>query len=992
MAEADIEGGNIPQNEPVSETSTNPEPQESETFSYLKISELIQAKSALDENESNIEVRQSLSAKIESALSGASAKIFEKLGRGERVTEEEHLILAQDLTERSERSALANCFLSTQGLNTFQEAMGKANVKNVKNEELEVALDKHHKNPWIKEQLKKIGISAGFSAATLGVVSLLGGPVTWLGFAAGVGGGALGRFVGEKLRQRNIAKDAVNEKMILELLGEITLLRSKAKDVLSAAENPDDRASKINDLLRNVFEREKIDSVVNYSKVDSRARKISAGLGFIGAVGSSLASSALVHAADVASAMTQAKSEGVRIFHDAAGAHLSLDPSVGHEVYQTNDGVWRFMIENKDVVTAQENFGPNWSDWFHVVGAEGSKGDVISAPTLEKLQEIATQHGGLSMLFHNSAIAEESVRAAVNQSVNSLTNLTMMVGTATLAGHSLSELFPAINNLRKKEELKESNQLYYQALKLPANILDDFEESKTPEEQSEEPKPTTVVLDNGETDLKEVEALTGEVASDIEQLIPIMEKPIDQITADESQVYQRVFDAVKSKLVTNDDEPRFLARLSDWISSTIDIGRDHGAAIKEIFDNISKDVFEGWFAESSNPKEHIRTREMEVMSIEDNSGHGDDKVAIDHENGIYAVFDGVSSGGRGSVSSAISAEAVLEVAGSVKPSTLEEAVDQVKSAILEANQRVLDNNKQSSEGESFTTATVVKIWEDPDTHQRSAIIGNVGDSRAYVYHKDSGELECLTLDDGLVRREVVNQGGRIIPGQELVSEEVAKDRQKTISSRVGQTLLPDDLKALSRQGNVVTKTLGEEGLKVDPQVVPITETDVILACSDGISDIIKEPTLSFMIQESLDPSSGQIDQSYLRLQIKNYLVTELNSKHDDVSFVSLDFSDGSQDQRLVEGCDFGMVFEILSSRPFLFLENNALGAAKEGVNQQQFLEQAEAYKLQVIRHYAERCKTDQEFKKSLAYACKLMATRDPASAGYYLNILAEVAS
>ncbi len=642
MAEATSGDNNQPQPETTQEAPTSPENNEVTEYSFTKISQLIEAKSALDDNEANVSVRESLSSKIDTALSQASAKIFEKLGRGERVSEEEHLLLVQDLTERSERSALANCFLATQGLNTFQEAMGKANVKSVKNEELEVALDKQHKNPWIKEQLKKMGISAGLSAATLGVVSLLGGPVTWLGFAAGVGGGALGRFVGEKLRQRSIGKDGINEKMILELLDEITLLRSKAKDVLSSAENQDERAEKINDLLRNVFERQKLDSVVNYSRVDSRARKISAGLGFIGAVGSSLASSALVHASDVANAMTQAKSEGVRIFHDAAGAHLSLDPSVGHEVYQTNDGVWRFMIEQKDLVTAQEHFGPNWSDWLHVVGAEGSKGDVISAPTLEKLQEIAAQHDGLSMLFHNSSIAEESVRTAINQKVTSLTNLALMVGGASVFGHSVSEALSALKNKLSKDSLKRSNQQYYQTLQLPAEILEEIEETATPEpgtEEAQQPESKPVIaLDDGDVEVEEVNKVVEDLRDEMKDLIPIMNKPVWEFDDADAQKYSEVFKKIQGTIISDDNEQNYLGRLSNWIESTIGLDTPEGQAIRSVYSLISTHIYEAWYVGNQVGWENISAAQ-EIINNTEFASFGQNQAISEKTSSSRALED-----------------------------------------------------------------------------------------------------------------------------------------------------------------------------------------------------------------------------------------------------------------------------------------------------------------------------------------------------------------
>lgn len=404
------------------------------------------------DRQQNPDARQAIQEEIDRVTkelqqeSAAFARnIVDRLTAGEQVTEKELMIMAQDAATNAERSALAEVFLKQQGFKTFQEAMTKLNVKSTRAEDLVVRLEKNQRDPRIKEHLQKLGISTGTSMAALLAVSLLGGPISWAGLGLGVAGGAMGRLGGEWYRHRQLSKDGLGEKVIGDLLGTIYLMQTEAKNALEAAGTDESQRIAALSKLLSATAGTEIVRLKEYKTLEKKATKLKAGLGLLGAVSGSLIGSFLASGAETAQMLAEAKAHGTRIYHDVATntPHLTQDPGLGHQVYLTNKGVWRFMLEQKDIKVASDS---HWLSWLHGLTSSGQE---VAAPA---------QIGG-DFLLHAGKAAVEDQGASLTAAIGKATLLKTMEVWAAMSGAALlTEGGAVVGKGLSEKRLRESNR------------------------------------------------------------------------------------------------------------------------------------------------------------------------------------------------------------------------------------------------------------------------------------------------------------------------------------------------------------------------------------------------------------------------------------------------------------------------------------------------------------------------------------------------------
>lgn len=168
------------------------------------------------------------------------------------------------------------------------------------------------------------------------------------------------------------------------------------------------------------------------------------------------------------------------------------------------------------------------------------------------------------------------------------------------------------------------------------------------------------------------------------------------------------------------------------------------------------------------------------------------------------------------------------------------AEDFVKDALMGANQSV-GNIAREQGREMGTTASVMIICESyvGVGNEKAAIIGNVGDSRAYRLR--GGVLEQLTLDDNSSRAY-----GR---------EEAAQKEQQERLSRAKQAseLSAEDMSAF-RTRNIVSQILGGES-KLTPTIVhtDARSGDRFFLASDGITDNLTTDEIQAILTDNIDP-------------------------------------------------------------------------------------------------------------------------------------------
>jgi len=198
---------------------------------------------------------------------------------------------------------------------------------------------------------------------------------------------------------------------------------------------------------------------------------------------------------------------------------------------------------------------------------------------------------------------------------------------------------------------------------------------------------------------------------------------------------------------------------------------------------------------------------------------------------LLVVADGIGGHKAGDVASKIAIETIFEALrwfleknqdedtrptpGQPAPPPLEKTIKEnhlerrVRRAIQSANKRIFEyaQNNQEKAGNLGTTITCALLWKEV------VVIANVGDSRSYRLRH--GKLEQLTQDHSFV--------GQLI--------------------RDGQ--LPEEAYYTHPRRNVITRALGQSPtIKVDVYTDSLKDQDLLLLCSDGLWEMIRDDELA----------------------------------------------------------------------------------------------------------------------------------------------------
>ena len=154
-------------------------------------------------------------------------------------------------------------------------------------------------------------------------------------------------------------------------------------------------------------------------------------------------------------------------------------------------------------------------------------------------------------------------------------------------------------------------------------------------------------------------------------------------------------------------------------------------------------------------------------------------------------------------------------------SNITELGDFITGALKTANLELLKAQQNISGNVMMGTTAVVCV-----ARNREAVIGHCGDSRAYLLQKKV--LTQITKDHSVVQ-ELLDSG--------KITEQQAMNHPNK---------------------NIITNALGvERGLKVDIDHVHLRKGDMILMCTDGLSNILTTEEMSDILQDSEFYSSAE---------------------------------------------------------------------------------------------------------------------------------------
>ena len=179
---------------------------------------------------------------------------------------------------------------------------------------------------------------------------------------------------------------------------------------------------------------------------------------------------------------------------------------------------------------------------------------------------------------------------------------------------------------------------------------------------------------------------------------------------------------------------------------------------------------------------------------------------------LFVVADGMGGHKAGEFASRFTVEVVKEV---LADSSEEKPEAMIRQAITSANRKLLETAKQDSRFEGMGTTLVVAT-----VIERTLYVANVGDSRLYLLND---EIKQVTKDHSLVQ-EMVRLGG--------IKQEEAKNH-------------PDK--------NIITRAIGaKEDVEVDFYEYRLKQEDMILMCTDGLSNMVEDEEMLHIVKGSRD--------------------------------------------------------------------------------------------------------------------------------------------
>lgn len=180
---------------------------------------------------------------------------------------------------------------------------------------------------------------------------------------------------------------------------------------------------------------------------------------------------------------------------------------------------------------------------------------------------------------------------------------------------------------------------------------------------------------------------------------------------------------------------------------------------------------------------------------------------------FFMIADGMGGASAGEVASQIAVDTISDFVTKHLQQEIGDVEPILRQAIYEANQKIVDEASKIEAYQGMGTTFVSALVDANDV-----VFTHVGDSRGYIFQR--GQLAQVTKDHSLVA-ELVRRG-------QLTAEEAFHHPQR----------------------NIVTRSLGAELHSTpDVTVVPWLPGDILLLCSDGLTDVVHAEELEpFLIQ------------------------------------------------------------------------------------------------------------------------------------------------
>lgn len=210
---------------------------------------------------------------------------------------------------------------------------------------------------------------------------------------------------------------------------------------------------------------------------------------------------------------------------------------------------------------------------------------------------------------------------------------------------------------------------------------------------------------------------------------------------------------------------------------------------------------------------------LEVAAVTDAGSvrqYNEDSIAVDVENGILALADGMGGHRAGETASRMATEVLMstlaDAMAELGPDAPEHApLPAIEQSIIRANEAIYHAGRSDPKYRGMGTTLALAVFFD-----NRVTLAHVGDSR--IYRVRAGKLRLLTRDDSLLRDQV-----------ELGVISAAEASQ-------------------SHNRSLVTRALGIAA-GVSPHVVQdaVLPGDLYLLCSDGLNDLVEDADIELIM-------------------------------------------------------------------------------------------------------------------------------------------------
>ncbi len=201
--------------------------------------------------------------------------------------------------------------------------------------------------------------------------------------------------------------------------------------------------------------------------------------------------------------------------------------------------------------------------------------------------------------------------------------------------------------------------------------------------------------------------------------------------------------------------------------------------------------------------------------------NNEDSVAVDPACALAVLADGMGGYNAGEVASNMATSFIRTELGRWLNEASALATDAEVRRAMEicvdnANRAIFNAANSNPQYAGMGTTLVVAVFR-----QNRLIVGHVGDSR--LYRLRAGKLSQVTRDHSLLQEQI--DAGLITPEQA----------------------------AFSSNKNLVTRAVGvEDTVLLETQVQEVLGGDVVLLCSDGLSDMLADASILQLLQMHTD--------------------------------------------------------------------------------------------------------------------------------------------